>query len=68
VLHVADIFDRVNAVNFFDLRPCSRIINGPEELKSSFGQAVTLEDETGGRKQHELSSAEGSASSGCSQA
>jgi hypothetical protein len=67
LLHVADIFGHVNVVNFFDLGLCSHI-NAPEELKSSFGQAVTPEEETGGGKQHEISSVEGSASSGCSQA
>jgi hypothetical protein len=68
LLHVTGNFGHVNVVNFFDLKPCSHIINAAEELKSSFGQAVAPEEETGDRKQPELSSAEGSASSGCSQA
>lgn len=52
---------------FFYMRPCSHIINAAEELKSLFHQAVTPEEETGGGKQHEPSSAEGSACAGCSQ-
>jgi len=65
--HVADIFGHVNAVNFSDVKPCSHVINDAEELKSSFGQAVTPGEETRGGKQHELSCAEGSACAGCSQ-
>jgi len=49
------------------VRPCSHVINAAEELKSSFGQAVTPGEETRGGKQHELSCAEGSACAGCSQ-
>jgi len=49
LLHVADIFGHVNAVNFFDFWLCSHI-NAPEELKSSFGQAETPEEKTGGGK------------------
>jgi hypothetical protein len=67
LLHVTDIFGCVNAVNFFCLRPCSHIINAAEELKSSFGHAVIPGEETRGGKQHELSCADGSACTGCSQ-
>jgi hypothetical protein len=49
------------------LRPCSHISDAAVELKSSLGQFVTPEEKSGGEKQHDLSSAEGSASASCSQ-